>query len=437
MKLDPWSSTQYQDYARLRDEFGIDTFDPQRLPHPQKLFRRGVVFGQRGFEYIERAIRNGDPFAVMSGLMPSGRMHLGNKMVLDQVLYFQSLGAHVFVAVADLESFGARGVSLDQGRRTALEEYIVNYIALGLDPNRCQIYFQSQRRAVKDLAFLLARRINLSTMRAIYGFEGSTNMAHVNAPLVQVGDILHPQLETYLGPLPVLVPVGVDQDPHIRLTRECAAAHRLFNATRTKDGRIGVFVKIDEQVKTLLDNARAALKRLGYADIEQNTRYKALYLPGATEGDLPAIDAALVPVERDHDGYGFYPPAATYHRFMTGLTGSKMSSSKPETCIFLTDEPELAKKKVMRAKTGGGQTLEEHKKFGGDPDSCAVYELCLYHLLDDDDELQTIYDDCRAGKQLCGMCKKYAGTLIAEFLRSLAKKRDAAQDQLDAFVHDD
>ncbi len=48
------------------------------------------------------------------------------------------------------------------------------------------------------------------------------------------------------------------------------------------------------------------------------------------------------------------PPTSTYHKFMTGLQGGKMSSSIPESYIALTDKPEDGAKKVMRAKTGAG-----------------------------------------------------------------------------------
>ena len=44
-------------------------------------------------------------------------------------------------------------------------------------------------------------------MESIYGFDGSTNLAHVQAPLVQAGDILHPQLEEHGGLRPIVVPV--------------------------------------------------------------------------------------------------------------------------------------------------------------------------------------------------------------------------------------
>ena len=62
----------------------------------------------------------------------------------------------------------------------------------------------------------------------------------------------------------------------------------------------------------------------------------------------------------------------------------------------------------MHAKTGGAVTLEEQKKHGGKPDDCMIYELFLYHLIEDDKELENIYKSCKAGEQMCGNCKKYA-----------------------------
>ena len=267
MKIDPWSSTTYQDYTKLRDEFGIEEFDEKMwedLPKSHKLLRRGVIFGHRGFQSIKECILNKKPWAILTGLMPSGRMHLGHKMVIDEVIYYQSLGADINIAVADIEAFSTRGYSLKETKDFALNEYIPNYIALGLKPEKCRIYFQSKNTDVKDLAYILGKKINWSQMQATYGFNGQTNMAHVFSPLVQTGDILHVQLEKYGGNRQTLVPVGVDQDPHIRLSRDIAQAHRLFNVTETKYGKIGVFFKIYENVSDLLDNAEKTLVKLNF-----------------------------------------------------------------------------------------------------------------------------------------------------------------------------
>jgi tryptophanyl-tRNA synthetase len=437
MKIDPWSSTTYQDYARLRDEFGIQEFTEdlwKDLPHPQRLLRRGVVFGHRGFDKIHDAIQKKKPWAILTGLMPSGRMHLGHKMVIDEVLYYQSLGADIFIAVADIEAYATRGFTLEETKELAINEYITNYVALGMDLKKCHLYFQSKHQDVKDLAFLLGKKVNWSQMVATYGFEGSTNMAHIFSPLVQTGDILHVQLEKYGGIRPTLVPVGVDQDPHIRLSRDIAQAHRLYNVMVTKDDKIGVFVKVDSNVTDLLDAAEKTLKDLHFLDLRRITEYKAIYINTAQEKDIPLIDEALAHIEPSFHGYGFLQPSSTYHRFITGLTGDKMSSSKPESAIFLTDTPQEAKKKIMNAKTGGAVSLEEQKKSGGKPDECMIYELFLYHLIEDDSELKSIYESCKKGELMCGMCKKRAADHMERFLIDLQEKRKKAFGQIQEFL---
>jgi tryptophanyl-tRNA synthetase len=355
-------------------------------------------------------------------------------MVIDEVIYYQSLGADIFIAVADIESYATRGFSLSETKDLAINEYIKNYIALGLKPEKCKIYFQSKHEDVKDLAYILGKKVNWSQMLATYGFNGSSNMAHILSPLIQTGDILHVQLKKWGGVRPTLVPVGVDQDPHIRLSRDIAQSHRLYNVTETKDGKIGVFVKVDKNIDKLLDHAENILKKLNFNQLNRITEYKAIYIENATVSDISDIDFELAITEPDFGGYGFLQPGATFHRFMTGLTGDKMSSSKPESAIFLTDTPEEARKKIMQSKTGGAVTLEEQKKNGGNPSECVVYELFLYHLLDDDKELEDIYNDCRSGKKLCGHCKKYASELMGNFLSDLDEKRKAAEGVVDQYL---
>jgi len=434
MRIDPWASTQYKDYTRLRETFGIEEFRFD-MPKPHKLFRRGVIFGHRGFNSVYNAIKEKRKFAVLTGLAPSGPMHLGHKMTIDQAIYYQSLGADVFITIADIEAFGVRGIGFEKAKEIAINEYVSNYIALGL--KKCQVYFQSKRKNVTDLAYKLGRKTNLSEMKAIYGFNDTTNMVHIFTPLVQVGDILHVQLDEYGGPRPTIVPVGVDQDPHIRFSRDIAAAHRLFNATETKDKKIGVFVKTDEKTNKLLDEAEKTLKNMGYADMKKIPKYKALYILGAATSDIQKIDESLIQVEKKFDNYAFYPPAATYQRLMTGLTGGKMSSSEPGSAIFLSDTPKDAKKKVKNSKTGGAVSLEEQKKHGGKPEECTVYELLLYHLVENDNELKEIYDDCRSGGRMCGKCKDYAAVLIEKFLKNLKEKSESAKDMINDYVVDE
>jgi tryptophanyl-tRNA synthetase len=88
----------------------------------------------------------------------------------------------------------------------------------------------------------------------------------------------------------------------------------------------------------------------------------------------------------------------------------------------------------MNAKTGGAVTLEEQKKNGGKPDECVVYELFLYHLIEDDKELQEIYQSCVNGKQMCGHCKKHAAKLMEKMLINLQEKRKNAENKIEQYL---
>ncbi len=419
MPIDPWSSEEV-DYTKL-SSFGIEDFDAKGLPNPAPLFKRGIVFGQRDFWRIKEVIKQKKKkkFAVLTGLMPSGKMHFGHKMVIDQVLYFQSLGGEVFLAVADLEAYATRNVPLEKSGKVAISEYIKNYLALGLDP-KTEFYPQSRRKEVLDLAFAMGRSVTLSEANAIYGFGNSTSLSHIYTPLIQVGDILHVQLEEHGGPRPTLVPVGIDQDPHIRLTRDLAARNRMFNIQDD-----AIFVRgSEEEIDPRMDRLIGALN-LKKREYKENRKYRALYL----KKKVTNLEKRVADLESELGGYGFYPPSSTYHRHMHGLTGGKMSSSKPDSAIFLTDSPKEARKKVMRCKTGGAVSVEEQRKDGGNPDVCCVYELLLYHMVKSDEELADIYNSCRSGERLCGHCKKDCADRLEIFLRELEDKRRGISDK--------
>jgi len=79
-------------------------------------------------------------------------------------------------------------------------------------------------------------------------------------------------------------------------------------------------------------------------------------------------------------------------------------------------------------------SLEQQKKEGGNPDDCMIYELFLYHLIEDDEALHEIYSTCRNGERMCGHCKKQAADQMADFLTNIATKRDQAEDVMDEYL---
>ena len=447
--IDPWGSTQSTDYSRIIEKFGLSSMENVSLPSPSRLHRRGIVFAHRDLEMVLESQRAGNPFGVLTGLMPSGKMHLGHSMVIDQVKWFQEQGGDVTIAVADLESTATRGVSLSEGKRIATEEYVSYYAALGLDPEKTSVYFQSKRNIVQKLGFQLGKRTNLSELEAIYGFDGSTNLAHVQAPLVQAGDILHPQLDDYGGLRPIVVPVGIDQDPHLRLTRGLASKTNWFNVSSAKMGlQVGVSVQEENSVvmgvessgrvnkevqKNVFSRIVETISGLGYSDIMSNPKHGTVNIPSAVSKDRGIIQLALLKLEREMGGMGLLSPSSTYHRFAVGMTGDKMSSSKPKTTLFLGDDISTAEKKIKKSFSGGQATIEEHRRLGGDPDKDVAYQYMMYFFEEDDKFLEEINQGYRAGKILAGEMKQMCIDRAANWLSDIAEKRDETSHLVENF----
>ena len=445
-EIDPWGVTDIKekDYKRLFDEFGISRFGPllKRIEKPHLYMRRGIIMGHRGYEDVLRAMEAKGKFAVMSGFMPSGRVHLGGKMVMDEIIWHQRMGGEAFACIADMESHSVRGLSWDKCHEIGVNEYILSLIALGFDIERGHIYFQSGNKRLQDLAFELGREVNFSELSAIYGFSGDVNISHMISVLVQNADILQPQLVEYGGPKPVVIPVGVDQDPHIRLTRDIAARMRMFRVEKrytAKERKPYISIREKQASKEALDTVadrieypkRVYRKHIDVyiddIDADTDEEEQAAMRERECEREIESIVRA---VELEYGGYGFFLPAAIYHRFMQGLTGGKMSSSVPESYIALTEPPEDAAAKVKQAKTGGRVTVEEQKRLGGLPEECTVYELLMFHLVDEDAYIREIFEACKNGKRTCKTCKSEVAELMFAFIKSHQEARARAKEIL-------
>ncbi len=428
MKIDPWSALNIEDYSKLFDEFGILPFDEMSLKinEPHRYMKRKIIFGHRSYDLISDAMRNKKPFSVMSGFMPSGKIHLGHKMVMEEIIWHQQQGADAFVGIADREAHSVRGIPWKNCNEIGMNEYIISLIALGFQPHG-HIYFQSASEQVKDLAFEMGAKANFSELSAIYGFTGETSISHMLSAVTQSADILHPQLEEYGGPKPTVIPVGADQDPHIRLTRGIGHKMNMFKIEGREDKEGNVYFSIRNKAAP-----EEALKEIKER-IPARTRLFEGHVDVFDTEDFEMVLDTTRKVELEYGGYAFVPPAATYHRFMSGLQGGKMSSSIPDSYISLTENPKSAAKKVKRAKTGGRMTLDEQKKLGGEPDKCSVYEMFLFHLVEDDQELAQIYTECVQGSRMCGNCKELAAHRTEKFLKEHQELRTVAKDRLDEY----
>lgn len=214
--LDPWGAGLPESYLKIIKDFGLDSFSLSQFPNPNRLMRREVVFAGRDLSVISNCINNKKPYYVLSGIMPSAdKIHFGNKMVVENIRYFQDHGAkQTYILIADLESASTRGVTLEEAQQRAKQFHIPAYLALGLDSKKTTFYFQSENKKVIQLAYEFAKKVTLNEFQAIYG---SADPGRIMAAVTQAGDMLFPQMEERM---PGIIPVGIDQDPHLRLARD-------------------------------------------------------------------------------------------------------------------------------------------------------------------------------------------------------------------------
>lgn len=232
-EIDPWSSELPQDTQKLFDEFGLEKISPAMKKRFERspLFSREIIIAHRDFsKWIKAADESKKNAAIMSGIKPTGDFHLGSKMTAEELVFFQKeFGVKVFYGIADLEAHADNKISLEEARKNAISN-VADLLALGLDEKNAYIYRQSREQRVMNKAFLLSSRVTRATFEAVYGQKP---MELYMAVLVQMADIFLPQHEDFGGPKEVVVPVGLDQDPHIRLSRDLAFKEKLVLPSAT------------------------------------------------------------------------------------------------------------------------------------------------------------------------------------------------------------
>ena len=145
----------------------------------------------------------------------------------------------------------------------------------------------------------------------------------------------------------------------------------------------------------------------------------------------------LLELERELGGMGLLAPSSTYHHFAVGLTGDKMSSSKPKTTIFLNDDLDTITKKIRKAYSGGQSTIEEHRRLGGNPDVDVAYQYMMYFFEDDDNYLAELNSDYRNGKILAGEMKQICVDKATEWMKNHIELRDQTNHLVADFLADD
>jgi tryptophanyl-tRNA synthetase len=168
------------------------------------------------------------------------------------------------------------------------------------------------------------------------------------------------------------------------------------------------------------------------------------FLPSVIENKPTPV---LIPAAIDQDPYwritrdvaermGYYKPAQIHSKFIPGLgLSGKMSSSKPETALFTTDDPEVIDKKVSGAFTGGQPTITLQRQLGGNALGCPVFWYLRY-LFDTERQSDERLLKCKSGNLLCGECKSDLSKGSKTFIVEFKKRREKAKDVIADFMLD-
>ncbi|NYF79202.1 tryptophan--tRNA ligase [Granulicella arctica] len=312
---------------------------------------------------------------VLSGMRPTGRLHLGNYM---GALYNWVQLQHEYECYFFIADYHA--LTTDYADTSKLKENVqevaLDFLSAGLDPKRCTIFIQSHVPQHAELHLLLSMFTPLSLLERVPSYKDQQEQLRekdlatygfLGYPLLQSADILLYQ--------PDFVPVGQDQAAHVELTREVA---RRFNQLYSPKRLVGT------------DAASLAEE------------------PDPARLILPEPEVLLTPTPK-----------------LPGIDGRKMSKSYGNS-ILLSDVPGSVLEKMSRM-TNGGQRNPQSKP--GNPDICPVGDM--HALFSKPMVNDMIRERCKTAEIHCVQCKEIASASINLHLHPIRERREQLEKNPD------
>jgi tryptophanyl-tRNA synthetase len=341
---------------------------------------------------------------VLSGMRPTGAMHLGHYHgALKNWVQLQRQ-YECFFFVADWHA-----LTTHYEEREVMERYVyemvIDWIAAGLDPEQCTIFIQSRLPEHAELFTLLAMGTPLGWLErvptyndqmeklkdrdlATYGFLGY--------PLLQAADIL-----IYKA---AYVPVGEDQSSHVELTREVARRfNNLYGRSRDSDARIAAAVaRLSKDDARYYEKQRKAFGETGNADALAKGEGIVRKAAGAVEG-WTEDDSELLMGNLKGAGKSILSEPEALHTEvlrLPGTDGTKMSKSYGNA-ILMRDEPSAVAEKVRGMKTDPARA---RRTDPGDPDKCPVWQF--HKVYTDAATHEWVQAGCKSAGIGCLECKQ-------------------------------
>jgi tryptophanyl-tRNA synthetase len=329
----------------------------------------------------------GGPKRVLSGMRPTGKLHLGNYMgALHNWVRLQNeldeAGRRKYECYFFIADYHALTTDYADPSEVAQNTFDValDWLAAGLDPKQSVIFVQSHVPQHAELHLLLSMITPLGWLERVPTYkEQQENLTgkdlstygFLGYPLLQSADILIYQAD--------FVPVGQDQVAHVELTREVA---RRFNHVYT-------------------------------APELPDTEAGARLVPGATE----MILHRTVNVKEARSILPEPQVLLTPSPKLPGTDGRKMSKSYGNT-ILLTDPEAVIRQKLKTMVTDPARV---RRTDPGDPDKCPVGDL--HKVFSTPETLAKVYEGCRSAGIGCIECKGWASDSIVRALAPLQERR--------------
>ncbi len=229
-KVTPWEVSGEINYEKLIKDFGTTLIADKlkkRLETLHPLLKRGFYFSHRDFDKWLEAYDRGKKVSVITGRGPSEKMHIGHLVPFLVAKSLQdNFDCEVFIPISDDEKFFVKeNLTFEQALEYS-KDNILDLIALGFKPGKTFIFEDFVYTDIYKYAARIAKRMTYSTAKAAFGLKPEQNVGWSFYPAMQAAHILFPQFAR--GSHISVVPVAIDQDPFIRLTRDIAE-HPDFN----------------------------------------------------------------------------------------------------------------------------------------------------------------------------------------------------------------
>lgn len=295
---------------------------------------------------------------ILTGDRPTGPLHLGHYVgTLANRVRLQD-DYEVFLLVADYHAL-TRNADKDHvvATRQFSRDVVMDYLSVGIDPEKTTIYVQSDVPSVAELHLIFSMLTTVPRLERVPSLKEVMDAEHIENPsygllgypVLQAADILHVKAD--------LVPVGKDQESHIELTRELARRFNylygeVFPEAQALIGEVPTLLGTDGKTKMSKSLGNAILLSDDAKTVE--TKVRNMYTdPTRVRADIPANPEGN-PVFQYHDA--FNPDKAEVEdlkeRYRLGKVGDVEVKKKLTQALNNFLEPVRARRAAYTAQPG-------------------------------------------------------------------------------------